>query len=75
MAQLARAPFRSNRHTIDVSGDGTNNSGRDVAQARDEAVKQGVTINGLVILSERRSRGTRITPTRRAALRITTATM
>ena len=33
MAQLTRAPFQSNRRTIDVSGDGTNNSGRDVAQA------------------------------------------
>jgi hypothetical protein len=53
MAQLARAPFGSNRHTIDVSGDGTNNAGRDVTDARDEALKQGVTINGLVILSER----------------------
>jgi Protein of unknown function (DUF1194) len=52
MAHLARAPFESARHTIDVSGDGTNNSGRDVTQARDEAVAQGVTINGLVILSE-----------------------
>ena len=53
MAQLARAPFQSNRRTIDVSGDGTNNSGRDVTFARDEAVAKGVTINGLVILSER----------------------
>ncbi len=53
MAQLARAPFQSSRRTIDVSGDGTNNSGRDVADARDEAVAKGVTINGLVILSER----------------------
>jgi Protein of unknown function (DUF1194) len=53
MAQLARAPFQSNRHTIDVSGDGTNNSGRDVTDARDEALAKGVTINGLVILSER----------------------
>src|SRR6516162_335913 len=52
MGHLARAPFESARHTIDVSGDGTNNSGRDVTQARDEAVAQGVTINGLVILSE-----------------------
>jgi hypothetical protein len=52
MAQLARAPFQSNRHTIDVSGDGTNNSGRDVTFARDEAVAKGVTINGLVILSQ-----------------------
>ena len=47
------APFESGRRTIDVSGDGTNNSGRDAAAARDEAVAKGVTINGLVILSER----------------------
>jgi hypothetical protein len=52
MGQLARAPYESTRRTIDVSGDGTNNSGREVTQARDEAVAQGVTINGLVILSE-----------------------
>jgi hypothetical protein len=53
MAQLERAPFEAARRTIDVSGDGTNNSGRDVTAARDEAVAKGVTINGLVILSER----------------------
>jgi hypothetical protein len=53
MAQLARAPYQSSRRTIDVSGDGTNNSGRDVVDARDEALAKGVTINGLVILSER----------------------
>jgi hypothetical protein len=53
MAQLARAPFQANRHTIDVSGDGTNNSGREVTDARDEALAKGATINGLVILSER----------------------
>ena len=52
MTQLERAPFQSTRRTIDVSGDGTNNSGRDVTAARDEALAQGVTINGLVILSE-----------------------
>lgn len=52
MAQLARAPYASTRRIIDVSGDGTNNSGRDVAAARDEAVAQGVTINGLAILSD-----------------------
>jgi Protein of unknown function (DUF1194) len=50
--QFARAPFASRRHTIDVSGDGTNNAGRDVTQARDEALAQGITINGLVILSD-----------------------
>jgi hypothetical protein len=53
MSVLARAPYKAPRRTIDVSGDGTNNSGRDVTLARDEAVAQGVTINGLVILSER----------------------
>jgi len=53
MAQFARAPFESPRRTIDVSGDGTNNSGRDVIAARDEAVALGITINGLVILSDR----------------------
>jgi hypothetical protein len=52
MAQLEHAPFEAARRTIDVSGDGTNNSGRDVTAARDEALAQGVTINGLVILSE-----------------------
>lgn len=53
MAQLERAPYRGGRRTIDVSGDGTNNSGRDVGLVRDEAVAKGITINGLVILSER----------------------
>jgi hypothetical protein len=52
MAQFERAPFHAERHTIDVSGDGTNNSGRDVTAARDDAIAQAVTINGLVILSD-----------------------
>jgi hypothetical protein len=52
-AQLERAPFESARHTIDVSGDGTNNAGRDVKLARDEVVAKGIVINGLVILSDR----------------------
>jgi len=52
VTQLARAPFEADRHTIDVSGDGTNNAGRDVTQARDEALARGIAINGLVILSE-----------------------
>jgi hypothetical protein len=51
--QLARAPFQAPRQTIDVSGDGTNNAGREVRLARDEALAKGITINGLVILSER----------------------
>jgi hypothetical protein len=53
LSMLERTPFKAARRTIDVSGDGTNNSGRDVALARDEALAKGVTINGLVILSDR----------------------
>jgi hypothetical protein len=49
--QLERAPFKSNRRVIDVSGDGNNNSGRPVTDARDDAVGKGITINGLVILT------------------------
>ena len=52
MGQLDKAPYEAARRTIDVSGDGTNNAGRDVAQARDEAIAKAVTINGLVILSD-----------------------
>ena len=52
-AQLERAPFASARRTIDVSGDGTNNAGRDVKLARDEVIAKGIVINGLVILSDR----------------------
>jgi hypothetical protein len=52
IARLANAPFNCVRRTIDVSGDGTNNDGRNVTELRDEAVAKGVTINGLVILSD-----------------------
>jgi hypothetical protein len=52
-AQFANAPFEAPRRTIDVSGDGTNNAGRDVRVTRDEVLAQGVVINGLVILSDR----------------------
>jgi len=52
MDQFTHAPFTSARRIIDVSGDGTNNAGRDVVSTRDDAVAEGVTINGLVILSE-----------------------
>ncbi|HJZ43219.1 MAG TPA: DUF1194 domain-containing protein [Hyphomicrobiaceae bacterium] len=52
MALLARCPFQAPRRVIDVSGDGTHNSGRPVTTARDEAIEKGVTINGLAILSQ-----------------------
>jgi hypothetical protein len=44
---LATAPFAAERHTIDVSGDGWENKGGNPAMARDRAVAQGITINGL----------------------------
>jgi hypothetical protein len=53
MEMLARAPFEAPRRTIDISGDGTHNSGRGLLAAREDALARGVTINGLVILSER----------------------
>jgi Protein of unknown function (DUF1194) len=52
MTQLDSAPYEGRRRVIDVSGDGDNNGGRDVAAARDEAIAKGVTINGLVILTD-----------------------
>jgi len=51
MALLFDSPFRATRRVIDVSGDGSNNRGRSVTQARDEAVRAGVGINGLPILA------------------------
>jgi hypothetical protein len=48
---LAQSPFTATRRTIDVSGDGANNIGRPARVARDEAVKDGITVNGLPILS------------------------
>jgi hypothetical protein len=51
MTLLAASPYRGDRRVIDVSGDGANNSGRPAADARDEAVKAGIVINGLPILS------------------------
>jgi len=46
-----QSPFKAERRVIDVSGDGSNNRGRPVTQARDEAVKAGIVINGLPILA------------------------
>jgi hypothetical protein len=37
------------RQVIDVSGDGPNNHGAPIVEARDEAVKRGVVVNGLAI--------------------------
>lgn len=49
---LAEAGVNATRRVIDVCGDGTNNAGRDIADARDDAVKAGITINGLAIIND-----------------------
>ena len=49
--------FESPRKVIDVSGDGVNNSGRPAASARDEALQDGITINGLVIMNDKPNPG------------------
>ncbi len=48
---LLQCPFDAARRVIDISGDGSNNSGRSVLRARDEAVADGVGINGLPIVA------------------------
>jgi hypothetical protein len=53
VALLANSGFSSERRVIDISGDGSNNSGRPVQNARDDAVARGITINGLAILNVR----------------------
>ena len=51
--QLLTGPgLNATRRVIDVCGDGTNNAGREIAEARDDAVKSGITINGLAIIND-----------------------
>jgi hypothetical protein len=50
---LAESGVTATRRVIDVSGDGANNQGRPVTAARDEAIAQGITINGLPIMLKR----------------------
>jgi hypothetical protein len=49
---LAESGMNAPRHVIDVCGDGTNNAGREIAEARDDAVKAGIIINGLAIIND-----------------------
>lgn len=51
VSRLEQAPYRSDKRVIDISGDGNNNSGRLVTEARDDALAKGITINALVILT------------------------
>lgn len=53
MAHFGKAKWPQVRRVIDISGDGTNNDGRAVTAARDQAVAAGVTINGLAIINDK----------------------
>lgn len=44
--------FEGARRTIDLSGDGPTNAGRDPGPVRDAAAAAGITINGLAIVNE-----------------------
>lgn len=50
---MDQCPHEATRKVIDISGDGVNNSGPPAEQARDRAVAEGITINGLPILNDR----------------------
>jgi hypothetical protein len=49
---LAEDGFDTTRRVIDVCGDGTNNAGREISQARDDAIHGGIVINGLAIIND-----------------------
>jgi hypothetical protein len=48
---MPTGPYRGMKQIIDISGDGSNNRGRSVTAARDDAVRAGMSINGLPILT------------------------
>ena len=48
---FAESQFRGLKRVIDISGDGPNNQGAPVDVVRDQVVKQGITINGLPLMT------------------------
>jgi hypothetical protein len=51
-AMLDEAPWPATRRVVDVSGDGMSNIGPPLDEVRDRLVADGITINGLPILTE-----------------------
>jgi hypothetical protein len=49
--------YRGIRRVVDVSGDGTNNSGERIVPVRDDLIASGMTINGLPIMLKRPTPG------------------
>lgn len=48
---LAESPFQGMKRVIDISGDGPNNQGAPVEPVRDGLTAQGITINGLPLMT------------------------
>lgn len=48
---FAESQFRGMKRVIDISGDGPNNQGEPVEAVRDTVVNQGITINGLPLMT------------------------
>lgn len=48
---LAQSPYKGIKRVIDISGDGANNEGPALAPIRDAIVEQGITINGLPVMT------------------------
>jgi hypothetical protein len=51
--QFDQSPFKSERRVLDISGDGANNDGGLITEARDLVLSQGIAINGLPIINDR----------------------
>ncbi|PWC27215.1 DUF1194 domain-containing protein [Teichococcus aestuarii] len=49
-ATLFGQGYEGTRQVVDISGDGVNNSGRPLAQARADALSRGIILNGLAVL-------------------------
>lgn len=47
--------YEGTRRVVDISGDGVNNSGRPVSEARAEALEKGIVLNGLAVLDKQPS--------------------
>ena len=48
---FAESHFQSQKRVIDISGDGPNNQGAPVTGIRDSLIQQGITINGLPLMT------------------------
>jgi Protein of unknown function (DUF1194) len=57
MGYFGKTKWPQTRRIIDISGDGTSNSGRPITEARDQAIAAGVTINGLAIINDQPNMG------------------